>query len=242
MRSGYWWLPLVSALIWWGMLVALLVTWICRERPHYPWMPERQDIPFISHIGATDLKPLFVLGTTLQGIFFVLSLASERYLRHAKRLSPNHRTREKVLAAISVGLAAVGQIGVICVAVFDSVNHEMIHYAMLVIFILFVGASTICTFVEYVYLDRYNPDCLHIKISTWLKLAWLVLELALVVTFVATNGYPNICAIFEWAVSFAFPFYTLCLVLDLAPAKTSRSQTPDLELEKNLTTKTNNTT
>jgi hypothetical protein len=64
-----------------------------------------------------------------------------------------------------------------------------------------------------------------LRISFWIKLVFVVVELILAIAFVATNflGLYDKAAILEWVIAFVFSFYVFSFVVDLYPAaSTSR--------------------
>ena len=69
--------------MWFATLLAMLVTWLAMGRPRYP--TQDGSVAYISDIGASNLKPLFVVGCAITGFGFFLCLVSERYLRHTGR-------------------------------------------------------------------------------------------------------------------------------------------------------------
>ena len=66
-----------------GTLLAMIITWAAQGKPHY--VSEDGTIPYISDIGADILKPLFIVGCSITGVGFFLSLVIERWLRHSGR-------------------------------------------------------------------------------------------------------------------------------------------------------------
>ena len=86
LRFHHWiyvWIPIFTALVWFATLLAMLVTWLAMGRPKYP--TQNGNIAYISDIGASTLKPLFVVGCTITGFGFFLCLVCVRYLRHTGR-------------------------------------------------------------------------------------------------------------------------------------------------------------
>lgn len=82
-HRNYVWVPVFAALIWLSTLLAMLITWFATDQPRYVTMD--RSIPYISDIGADILKPLFVVGCSITGVGFFLSLVIERWLRHSGR-------------------------------------------------------------------------------------------------------------------------------------------------------------
>ena len=78
-------IPLVTAFAWFATLWALLITWLAQGRPHYVSMSPGQTIAYISDVAADILKPLFIVGCSITGVGFFLSLGAERWERHEGR-------------------------------------------------------------------------------------------------------------------------------------------------------------
>lgn len=166
-------------------------------------------------------------------MFFVLSLTAERYLRHAGRLHPNSRRREKVCACFAIFFAIVGQIGIILVAVFDTVDHPRIHVAMLCMFLVGIGISIVFTTVEFFALDRAYKEINRLRISYVVKAFWFVVALILAITMASFwgRGLRTVAAVLEWALAFFYGFYLFILSYDLYPAaKTPKGQLLEQEI------------
>lgn len=148
-------LPNISGLVWLGTLLGLWLSWVIdHDKRSYPSMSEHAFIPYISNVGAHRLKPLFITGCALTTIFFDLSFASDRWLRHRRRLAPNTTRGEKVLKSLTIVFAIVGTVGLILLSVFDTYRHNVLHHVFLGLFIggYIVSAIFICW--EYQLLRR----------------------------------------------------------------------------------------
>lgn len=86
----------------------------------------------ISDIGASGLKPLFIAICSVTALGLALSLALERWLRHAGRLLPNMRRRERVFAGLAIIGGTMGGVCLILLSVFDTARHETAHRVFLV--------------------------------------------------------------------------------------------------------------
>lgn len=64
-----------------------------------------------------------------------------------------------------------------------------------------------------------------LRASFWLKLTFILLEIALVVAFgvLTFTDKKSIAAYFEWIISFIFTFYILSFIIDLWPARVTKS-------------------
>lgn len=61
----------------------MLITWLATGRPKY--VSQQGSIAYISDVGASYLKPLFIVGCAITAVSFFLSLTIERWLRHEGR-------------------------------------------------------------------------------------------------------------------------------------------------------------
>jgi hypothetical protein len=230
---SYWWLPVISGLVWCGMLLGMLLSWIIdTNSKHYSSMSENQTIAYISDIGASHLKPLFIAGCVVTTVFLDLSFVAERWLRHQGRLVPNTTLSQKILAVLTVVFALVGTAGLILLSVFDTVHHDRLHDMFLILFIGGYLLSAIFTCWEYQRLGAIHRQHSILRISFWVKLAFIIIEFCLAVAFVAcsvTKNY-NIAAIFEWIVSFVFTLYIISFFIDLYPA--IRTKAPHARFSK----------
>jgi hypothetical protein len=138
--------PLFGAFIWFGMLWAMLGTWLGQGKPKY--VSQEGSIAYISDVGADILKPLFIAGSSVTAVCFVLSLTIERWLRHRGRLLPNMRRREKVMSSLAIASSALGGSGIILLSIFDTKRFMRAHRAFLLVFIVGVALSAIFTVAE----------------------------------------------------------------------------------------------
>lgn len=151
--------PIISGVVWLVTLLGLLLYWIVSEdRKHYISMDAKQRIAFISDVGASRLKPLFVTGCVITSVSLDISFLSDRWLRHRGRLVPHTTRGEKVLSALTIAFAVVGTVGLICLSVFDTATHAKLHDAFLLLFIAGYVFSAICICWEYQRLGNRKPE------------------------------------------------------------------------------------
>ncbi|CAG1983464.1 unnamed protein product [Fusarium graminearum] len=222
---SYWWFPVLSGLVWLGMLLGLLLEWqINQHGRRYPTQSIHSDVAYISNVGADRLWPLFITGCVLTSIFLDAAFLSERWLRHKGRLAPNTTLMEKVLTWLSIAFAAVGTVGLICLSIFRTGRYTRLHHTFLALFIggYLISAVFICW--EYQRLGIINPKDYRehrvLRISFWVKLTFILVEVALIIAFGVTSRIKqrNAAAILEWVISFIFTFYAISFVIDLYPA------------------------
>lgn len=217
---SYWVFPVISALCWLGMLMGMLIHWNVTGKPHYASMDPSQNIAYISDVGAQSLKPLFIAGSCVTTVFLDAAFLSERWLRHNGRLVANTSVFQKVLSWLSLFFAGVGTVGLICLSIFDTLRHPTLHDLFLLLFIAGYVISAIFLCWEYQRLGIHFRQHAVLRNSFWIKLVFILVELALAIAFAVCNFKKqyNAAAVLEWAVSFVFTFYLLSFVYDLIPA------------------------
>ncbi|KFX89860.1 hypothetical protein O988_08465 [Pseudogymnoascus sp. VKM F-3808] len=235
---SYWVFPVVSGFTWLGMLIAMLVVWTTSGRPHYPSMDPRQRIAYISDVGAQGLKPLFIAGSVVMTVFLDLSLVAERWLRHRGRLARNKTLTEKIFTTISMLGALAGTVGLICLSILDTLRHPHLHNRFLAVFIIGYVVSAIFICAEYQRLGINFREHRVLRASFWIKLAFIIIEVALAIAFGVESNKKNFdtAAVLEWTVSFIFTFYILSFFIDLIPAVRTKdhvSRETVLQMEQN---------
>ncbi|KAI2473735.1 Frag1/DRAM/Sfk1 family-domain-containing protein [Annulohypoxylon bovei var. microspora] len=223
---SYWVFPIISGLMWLSTLLGLLLHWIIdTHRVKYASMGDDQTIAYISDVGASNLKPLFIVGCIITTIFLDLSFGSDRLLRHKGRLVPNTSTGEKILSGLTIFFAFIGTIGLTFLSGFDTLRYPRLHDIFLLLFIAGYLISAIFICWEYQRLGKKNRQHRVLRISFWVKLVFVIVELILAIGFVATNfkGLYDSAAILEWVIAFVFSFYVFSFCIDLWPAVATRN-------------------
>lgn len=210
------------------MLLAMLIRWEVVGHPHYPSMDPSQTIAYISDVGAYGLKPLFIAGNSITTAFLVLSFVAERWLRHTGRLARNTHTSQKILSGFSIVFGIAGAAGLILLAIFDTYHHHRLHDGFLLLFVAGYVISAIFLCAEYQRLGIHYRNHRILRISFWVKLTFILVELAFAIVFACTNftHVSNVAAVFEWIVAFTFTFYILSFLLDLLPSVQTRHHRP----------------
>jgi len=221
----FWILPVISAVVWIGMLIAMLVYWLANGSPHYVSMEANQNIAYISDVGATELKPLFIAGSVVTTVFLDLSFIADRWLRHRGALVPNTHWSEKALSGLAMLGAVVGTVGLICLSIFDTKNHPKLHDKFLACFIVGYVFSAICLCAEFQRLGIKYRQHSTLRWSFWFKLAFILIEIALAIVFGVTSYKArNVGAVTEWVIALIFTFWVLSFALDLLPATRNKSR------------------
>ncbi|EPS43065.1 hypothetical protein H072_2869 [Dactylellina haptotyla CBS 200.50] len=231
---SWYWFPIVGSAVWVGTLLGLLLTWIIDGQPHYVTMDSQgQTIAYISDVGADFLKPLFIAGSVVTSICFVLSLFGGRWLRHRGRILPNTSWAQRIFSIIAIFGAVVGSAGLILLSIFDTKRYTTLHRVFLAVFCGGVLVSALGTVLEYWRLERNHRWSKAITYSFWIKAVFFVVELGLAIAFgvCLTKEINNAGAIIEWVTALVFTGYLLSFLFDLLPAARSRTgEFKDVEL------------
>ncbi|KAI3392880.1 hypothetical protein diail_5013 [Diaporthe ilicicola] len=221
LRLSYWVFPIISGLVWLGTLLGLLLHWVIDTHyTVYPSMSNGQTIAYISDVGAQELKPLFITGSVITTICFDIAFVSDRWLRHNGRLVPNTTIGEKVLSGLTIFCALVGTVGLILLSIFDTARHPQLHDLFLGFFIVGYLLSAIFICWEYQRLGIRHREHRVLRISFWIKLAFVLITICLAVPFVVLTSRKiyNPAAILEWIIAVVFSFYVFSFYVDLYPA------------------------
>ncbi|KAI0408184.1 Frag1/DRAM/Sfk1 family-domain-containing protein [Xylaria palmicola] len=222
---SYWLFPIFSGLIWLGTLLGLFLHWVIdTHKRRYPSMEPNQTIAYISDVGASEIKPLFVVGCVLTTVFLDASFIADRFLRHRGRLVPNTSLSQKILSGLAIFFALIGTIGLTFLSGFDTVRYPRLHNVFLALFILGYLVSAICLCWEFQRLGKKYRQHRVLEFSFWVKLTFVVVELALAIGFGVTRSRNNSnhAAILEWVVAVVFSFYVFSFMIDLWPAVATR--------------------
>ena len=81
--------------------------------------------------------------------------------------------------------------------------------------------SAIALCAEYQRLGKEYRQHRVLRVSFWVKLAFIIVEVALAIGFGITNEIAqNTAAILEWVIALIFTFWVLSFLVDLLPAVT----------------------
>lgn len=185
-------------------------------------------------MGAQGLKPLFIAMSTVTVVSFDIAFILERWLRHTGKLAPNTSIWQKVYSGISIVTAIIGAAGLILLSIFDTLRHPRMHNAFLAVFIIGYILSAIFICWEYQRLGIHFREHSVLRISFWIKLFFILLEIALAIGFGVTSRYHkyNAAAVLEWAIAFIYFFYVLSFFIDFMPAvRTKHYQSRETEMD-----------
>ncbi|PNY27630.1 Protein sfk1 [Tolypocladium capitatum] len=234
---SFWIIPAFSSLVWLGMLLGMLLHWIFdTHRRHYPSDVAGTSIPYISNVGAEELKPLFIAGSVVTTVTLDLAFATERWLRHRGRLVPNSSPGEKVLAVLTIVFALIGTAGLTLLSIYDLERHRKLHGVFLLLFVAGYLLSAVFICWEYRRLGIKNREHRVLRASFWVKLTFVLVELVFAIVFASASvtRHTDVAAVFEWVVAFIFTFYILSFVIDLLPAIHTKDRSARFEIPRNV--------
>lgn len=203
------------------MLLGMLLTWVVDGKPRLQAESANQTVPYISDIGATSWgKPLFITMGTITVVVFDLAFIAERWLRHRGRLANNTSNFQKFLSAVSILFAIIGAVGLILLTIFDTLNHHTLHDTFLVVFIAGYVISAIFICWEYQRLGVAHRQIRILAYSFWIKLFFIIVEVALAIAFGVTqrNRNYNVSGVLEWIIALIYFFYVFSFFIDFIPA------------------------
>ncbi|ODV82991.1 hypothetical protein CANARDRAFT_19955 [[Candida] arabinofermentans NRRL YB-2248] len=220
-------LPLLSASLWWAMLIAMLVCWIVQGRPlyqsdHYYMI---HTIVYLSYVGATNLQPLFIVGTVMMGIFFVWTMMQEFYLRSNNKqfllISFENRTRNLHIAIIIFSI--ISSCSIILVACLKDTKFDTAHLTFVGVFIISDLILVSLNISLYFIYNKYYKKSWFFR-SALLKLIWLIIAIGLAIGYVVlmelSNGSNDkrwgYSGILEWSLCFWFGLLFFFFAFDLS--------------------------
>ncbi|SCU81768.1 LAFA_0C07052g1_1 [Lachancea sp. 'fantastica'] len=99
--------PWIAFIPWYGMLIAMLICWAGQGHPIYWFMNTEQFPVYISDIGATNLRPLFISCVGWQGLGYCITIACEYFQRSGRW--PFQRTAFTTTAVADHGSVSASQ-------------------------------------------------------------------------------------------------------------------------------------
>lgn len=115
-----------------------------------------QRVPYLSDIGANEMKPLFMTGFTLSAIFFSLGLTVDRWV---VALSLDYITRwQRVRSSLMIICVWLGSAFLVLMTAYDTTGTHWIHIIFLAVF-FFKYAGLASTFCWELYHYGESKDC-----------------------------------------------------------------------------------
>ncbi|KAI8457692.1 Frag1/DRAM/Sfk1, partial [Phakopsora pachyrhizi] len=231
--GAYVWLPVIATLSWLGTLVGLFLIWLIVDDGK-KYGSREATVVFISDVGGAH-QELFIPGCVIVFVSYSLTLCAERWLRHVERIPGVLRRRDRFWGIATIITGCLGGFSLMMLSILNTFEHPTVHWSFTLLFILFVGASSVCQTVEIIFLQKGHPDRPHLKRNALLKALIVVIAIAVAIVFgilyiscrgKATSPKCNViistAGACEWTVSIILVFYFMTFILDLWPAaKTS---------------------
>lgn len=222
-------IPLFAAFIWSSSLLAMLLTWLISGRPKY--ITTQVAVVYISDVGASFLKPLFVVACCITGPGLLISLTIERLLRHKGRLPPDLHTYERIFSQLAIVGAFIAMWGLALLSGFDVGRYPTEHMCFLLVFMVGVSLSAIFTVIEFRWLAHDYAEIGKLKTAYIAKAVIGLTLVVLAIVFGVTLFYaPNVGGVVEWLIAFGFSFYLLTFVYDLRMANFKASEEGMVEI------------
>lgn len=224
-----WILPLVSLFGWWAMLVALMICWFAKGRPILDTgnteMPH--FIVYLSNIAATDLQPIFIVGSAIMGIFFVWAVIEDYYLRTPERnyFPPTFHWFITAVHALAIAMAIIACLCILMVSCLkDNWQYSRPHSVFVILFVIFtfcyICAHSLAFLLHY---RRYKIR--YFLVSAIVKIVWTCIAIVLVVCYGAFMGKANsegrhskywgYSAVMEWSLVFWYGTMMFIVMSDL---------------------------
>ena len=140
------------------MLVIMLVYWVAAGREHYPSMNDTCTVAYVSDIGGSTLKPLFIGSCTVSAILLNISFVIDRWLRYKAQLCPSKTLFDKVVIVGTILFAVVGTVIWILLSIIDTTSNRLLYRVLLLLFVLgyLLTAGFICW--EYRQLSKSDSS------------------------------------------------------------------------------------
>ena len=131
------------------MLVIMLVYWVATGREHYDSMNKTCTVAYISDIGASTLKPLFVGSCTISAILLNISFVIDRWLRYKAQLCPSKTLFDKAVIISTILFAVAGTVIWILLSIIDTTSNKLLYRILLLLFVL--GYLLTAGFISWEY-------------------------------------------------------------------------------------------
>jgi 4-amino-4-deoxy-L-arabinose transferase-like glycosyltransferase len=201
---------LIAALVWLATIATLFGLWARDHFIRYDY--DDGEVAYISNVGARH-KAVFIVGTALTGIFFVLTLI---FTKLCFDLETRRRFKRGV-SIVSIVFGVIASISLLLLAIFDSVNYKGAHYT-------FTGLFIVCTLISAIFTIAYRFSRNELNLSVNIRVLFVTLVIPLAITFVVMTVIkePNnetqlksVAASMEWSIAILFVFYLALFSLDL---------------------------
>ncbi|KAM0749497.1 hypothetical protein T439DRAFT_327184 [Meredithblackwellia eburnea MCA 4105] len=232
-HGAYWVWPLAATVVWTATLLGLLLWWIIDDH-HKTYMIGEATVVFISDVGAAH-RGLFIPGTALTFIFYTITLFTERWLRHLRRIPGVLHKKERWADIVAVAFGTVGGLALLLLSIFNAFDYSTAHWILTAVFVVCVAISAVCQTLEVMWLERDHVERKHLRRNAIWKICIVSVAIAFAIVFGVTygicsggndnvaptkkcNGVQSLAAATEWFIAFIYDVYLFTFILDLWPA------------------------
>lgn len=157
-------LPIIAFIPWYGMLITMLICWAAQGHPIYWFMHQEQFPVYISDIGATNLRPLFISCAGWQGLGYFLTVICDLWQRGAFanrfkcgsfKLQPFFSKHEPRLIFSAAIIGGLGEIGLLMCSIFSTALYPHVHISMVSVFVVLMFISVCCYSAAYFIMGKH---------------------------------------------------------------------------------------
>ncbi|PWN24747.1 hypothetical protein BDZ90DRAFT_214552, partial [Jaminaea rosea] len=225
-------LPVITTAVWLVDIIGLLVLWSRDGFPQY--VESDASFVFISDVGAVH-NTWFIIFSVLTGVFFIATMATERYLRSTRRIPGSIKKRQTIYDIFCVFFAVLGALFLGLLSGFNDQDYPQIHWSCALLFIVCTGLAVLFQILELFSLAHHQPNSIrHLKWAAVFKATLLIAAFVVLVVFVglyaecrgdaptfATNTHCDHvvsgAAACEWICGFLLTFFWASMTVDLWP-------------------------
>ncbi|KAL4944081.1 Frag1/DRAM/Sfk1 family-domain-containing protein [Aspergillus oleicola] len=228
--------PLLSGTVWFLTLSSLLLRWITRGRKPYPGQIN-SSVPFISDIASFELKPLFLVGSSITAAGFFVTVVAVHVVRFEPgfALVQQHQSGHSadgyggeneaeeternsnslhLTSLISITAAGLASLSLTLLAVMDTFRYSIAHDILLRLY--FAGLAVQALGTAAVYADAFTGvrrTSKRVRIFGTLSTFLLLTELLLATSFLSlsisdeVDTHYRVAAILEWMIAYLGTVY-----------------------------------
>jgi hypothetical protein len=133
--------------------------------PCIPFQPLTKIIRYISDVGAFKMKPLFITGAAISGIFFILTIFAIHHVRFDSRMhgfsdTPKASKYVRISSRAAVVFVVIAALSLIILSIFDTYRFWHVHRVLLFTLLLSTSLSVGCVNLTYYEEAKASEDLL----------------------------------------------------------------------------------